>query len=84
MEYKVYILWSALLEKYYVGSTQNLEDRFYRHNAGHEKFTSTGKPWVLVWNAVFRTRAEAVQLENKIKKRGIRRYLQDNGISFGK
>jgi len=29
-------------------------------------------------------RAEAVSLENRIKKRGIKRFLEDNKIDFGR
>jgi putative endonuclease len=78
MEFCVYILWSERLGKYYVGSTGNLENRVKRHNKGEEKFTSKGVPWQLIWSECYRTRSEAVQMENKIKKRGIQRFLIDN------
>ena len=78
MEFCVYILWSERLGKYYVGSTGNLENRVKRHNKGEEKFTSKGVPWQLIWSESYRTRSEAVQMENKIKKRGIQRFLVDN------
>ena len=78
MSYKVYILWSESLEKYYVGSTNDLEDRVYRHNSGQGKFTSKGMPWELVWNYECVNRSEAVRMENTIKKRGIKRFLLDN------
>ena len=78
MSYKVYILWSESLEKYYVGSTNDLEDRVYRHNSGQGKFTSKGMPWELVWNYECVNRSEAVRMENTIKKRGIKRFLSDN------
>jgi putative endonuclease len=73
-----YILFSELLSKFYVGSTNNLEDRLYRHNTGQSKFTKRGIPWKLVAYFEFPTRSEAVRLEIKIKKRGIRRFLDDN------
>jgi len=31
MNFKVYILWSDVLQKFYVGHTADLEDRLYRH-----------------------------------------------------
>ncbi|MFM9910695.1 MAG: GIY-YIG nuclease family protein, partial [Chitinophagaceae bacterium] len=40
-----YILFSAKLNKYYVGACINLERRFYEHNIGHSKFTRPGIPW---------------------------------------
>lgn len=32
--YYVYMLYSAILDRYYVGQTSNLEDRLKRHNQG--------------------------------------------------
>ena len=86
MEYSVYIIWSEGLGKYYVGSTGNLENRVLRHNKGHEIFTSKGVPWQLIWNESFESRSEAVQMEIKIKKRGIKRFLIDKqtGNSTGR
>jgi hypothetical protein len=37
----VYILFSEKLNKFYVGACIDLERRFYEHNIGHSKFTST-------------------------------------------
>ena len=75
--YYVYILYSDSLIKYYSGQTSNLEDRLIRHNSGREKYTRKGTPWELVWNTSVLTRSEAVQLEQKIKKRGAKRFLED-------
>ncbi len=82
MNFKVYILWSESLQKFYVGSTNNLEDRLKRHNSGQSNFTAKGKPWKMIWNFELKERQEAVKLENKIKKRGIRRFLIDEKIEF--
>jgi putative endonuclease len=84
MDFKVYILWSESLQKFYVGSTNNLKDRLYRHNSGQGDFTVKGIPWKLIWSIDCVDRKEALQLENKIKKRGIKRYLLDHNIEFGK
>ena len=43
-----YILYSAKLNKYYLGACIDIDRRFYEHNIGHSKFTSTGMPWLLV------------------------------------
>jgi putative endonuclease len=76
----VYILYSSSLEKYYAGSTEDVEKRFAEHNIGKGKFTSTGIPWILITTFSCNSRSEAVVLETKIKKRGIKRYLQDNHL----
>jgi putative endonuclease len=85
MSYFVYILWSEKLSKFYVGSTQNIENRIKEHNNGEGSFTSKGIPWKLIWSFELADRSEAVSLENKIKKRGIQRFLENNsGSSAGR
>lgn len=76
----VYIIYSSSLNKYYVCSTQNIEVRLDQHNTGKGNFTSKGIPWVLKHKQVCLSRAEAVNVELKIKKRGAKRYLQDLGL----
>ena len=76
----VYIVYSSSLEKYYAGSAEDVEKRVGQHNAGKGRFTSKGIPWVLIIKLECNSRSEAVQLEQKIKKRGIKRYLQDNNL----
>ncbi|GAB5399769.1 MAG: hypothetical protein Aureis2KO_13540 [Aureisphaera sp.] len=78
MNYVVYILFSDILEKYYVGYTRDLEERMQRHNAGRSKFTSKGVPWRLIKTYPCNDRVEAVRLEKKIKKRGAKRFLDEN------
>ncbi len=72
-----YIIFSEKLNQYYTGSTQNLENRLNDHNTGRGKHSSKGEPWTLVFSQKFSTRAEAVRLENSIKKRGAKRFLDD-------
>ena len=58
-----YILFSAKLNKYYVGACIDLERRLHEHNIGHSKYTSTGIPWVLKHKEVFETLLEAKRRE---------------------
>ena len=78
MSHFVYILWSEKLKKYYIGSTQDVENRFREHNKGESKFTSKGIPWNLIWKVEIENKGVAIRLEQKIKKRGAKRYLEDN------
>ena len=78
--YIVYILYSESTSKYYTGQTDNLENRLKRHNYGLSLSTKYGKPWGLIYNIGFSTRPEAMDLEQKIKKRGAKRYLLDNNL----
>jgi putative endonuclease len=77
MEYHVYILFSSISGKYYVGQTNHLESRLARHNAVFVKSTKKYLPWQLVLSYKCYSRSEAMQLESKIKKRGITRFLHD-------
>ena len=74
---KVYILYSRSLNRYYIGHSSNLEDRLERHNRGRSKYTKGGEPWKLTWVFDCKTRSDAMKLERKIKKRGAKRFLED-------
>lgn len=79
--YIVYILYSKSSLKHYTGQTDNLENRLHRHNSGLSLSTKSGKPWELIYQIQFSTRSEAMLLEQKIKKRGAKRHLEDLGFS---
>lgn len=78
MEYIVYILYSQKRSRYYVGQTNNIKKRLERHNNGFVPSTKSGLPWQLIKTFEVASRSEAMQLENKIKKRGSKRFLEDN------
>ena len=71
-----YILFSEKLNKYYVGSTTDIERRIEEHNRGKEKFTKTGMPWVIVYSEEFEILANARQRELQIKKQKSRKYIE--------
>jgi putative endonuclease len=73
----MYILYSAKLNKYYVGACTELERRLYEHNIGHSTFTSLGVPWKLVYKETFETLQEAKSRELKIKKMKSRKYIEE-------
>ena len=81
MSHFVYILFSESSGRYYIGHTQNIENRLFEHNSGEGNFTSKYAPWILVWSKSMNSKGEAIRLENKIKKRGAKRFLNDNSIS---
>ena len=73
----VYILYSEKSSRYYVGHTADIDKRLKRHNSGVVPSTRGGIPWVLVLQLEVSTRSEAMILENKIKKRGAKRFLDN-------
>jgi len=82
MAYHVYILYSQSLDRYYVGSSSDIQDRLSRHNGGRSKSTKAGVPWALVYFESFETRALAVKRELDIKKRKKRAYIELLVASF--
>ena len=76
MQAFLYILFSKILNKYYVGSTPDLDRRIAEHNRGKEKFTKTGMPWILVYKEVFEELKQARQRESFIKKMKSRTYIE--------
>jgi len=63
----VYILKSEKTERYYVGSCEDLDERFKRHNNGRNKATKLGMPWKLIYSESFLTKHEAYRREFQIK-----------------
>jgi putative endonuclease len=78
----VYFLYSDSRKKYYVGISNDVADRLFRHNSGQSLSTKVGIPWLVIHIIECVDKSAAMQLESKIKKRGIARYLYDNNISF--
>ena len=76
----VYILFSSSSDKFYTGHTQDLTNRLTEHNSGETKSIRRCTDWIVVWQQEYASRSEAMIMENKIKKRGARRFLQDLNI----
>ncbi len=49
----LYLLFSEKLNKFYVGSTTELERRLLEHKVGKKKFTKTGIPWEMLYSEPF-------------------------------
>ncbi|MFP4556872.1 MAG: GIY-YIG nuclease family protein [Bacteroidales bacterium] len=64
----VYVLESLSTGRYYIGQTSDLEIRVKRHNAGRNKSTKSGIPWKVKCWQEFKSRSEAVQMEQHLKR----------------
>jgi putative endonuclease len=71
----VYIL-TTKLGKYYVGSTENLEQRLNHHFGGHTPSTKSLQADSLVLKQKFKTLKEARIIELKIKKLKRHDYIE--------
>ncbi|MEP6465711.1 MAG: GIY-YIG nuclease family protein [Parafilimonas sp.] len=83
MSFCCYILYSSRLNKYYIGSTSDVERRLEEHNRGKEKFTKTGLPWVLMYKEEFADLKLARQREYYIKKMKSRKFIESLISSAG-
>ncbi len=75
--FHTYILIFNSRNKFYIGSTNDIQRRLTEHNSGQTKSTKFGIPWQLVYSNEFSTKSEATQLEIKSKKRGAKRFLDN-------
>jgi putative endonuclease len=77
MKFLVYILHSAILDKYYVGSTgDTIGERLRRHNSNHKGFTGGKGDWKLVYSEMYSDRLEALSREKEIKNKKSRKYIE--------
>lgn len=76
MSFFVYILYSEKTGKFYVGQTEDLENRLLIHNAGRNTSTKARIPWTLQYTETFQTRSEATFRETEIKKKKSRKYIE--------
>jgi putative endonuclease len=82
MNYKVYILYSEVLLKFYVGVTQDVEKRLHEHlNPIHSKFTSKAEDWKIFLELECSNKTHALKVEKFIKKMKSKAFilsLKDN------
>jgi len=84
MAFYVYILQSLSTGRYYCGQTKNLQQRLRHHNDPEYRSDATTRrfegPWELVWCEAHATRSDAMEREQRIKGRGIARFLADSSV----
>jgi len=47
MKFYTYILFSEKLNRYYVGATNEIDDRIEKHLSSNKRYTSKAKDWEL-------------------------------------
>ena len=80
MSFHAYILKSEKDERFYYGSTIDIEKRLLKHNKGDVKATKHRRPLTLHYFEIFETRSEAYQREHFFKSIEGYRWLKDNKI----
>jgi len=75
--FHVYILYSAIKDRYYVGFTSDiLSERIRRHNSNHAGFTGKTGDWILVYSEKFDNKDYAMKREMEIKAWKSRKLIQ--------
>ena len=75
--YYVYILLDTATETHrYVGSTQNLQVRLEKHNAGEVPHTSKFKPWRIQTAIAFDSKEKAAAFEDYLKSGSGREFAK--------
>ena len=74
--FRVYIIYSCSLDKYYVGYTTDLEKRLADHNTGISTFTSKAADWELKFSETYPSRELAMLRERQIKRKKSRKYVE--------
>jgi putative endonuclease len=77
MDFKVYILFSELKNRFYIGFTSNLVERVIRHNQKSKGFTGNVNDWEVVYVENYDTKEEAQQRELIIKSWKSRTKIQE-------
>ena len=74
---QIYILYSAILDKYYVGHTSDdLDERTRKHNTNHKGFTGGKGDWKLVYTEKFKEKSLAYAREREVKKWKSRKMIE--------
>ena len=77
MEFKVYILFSEVKNRYYVGYTgDDLAERIRKHNSNHKGFTGNTGDWALLYQEMYSSKAEAIKREAQIKNWKSRKLIE--------
>jgi putative endonuclease len=80
----LYILYSASLDRHYIGHTNDFARRLEEHNSRHTRSTRGGAPWIPRLTRDFPTKAEAHAEERRLKRLKSRKYLEKYIEEFSK
>jgi putative endonuclease len=73
--FTLYIIYSARLDRFYIGYTNDFQRRISEHNRIKGKYTDKGIPWLLVYSKEYRSKKEAMNRERFIKQMKSRQFI---------
>ena len=74
--YFVYIIYSAIKDKYYIGSCEDIEKRLIKHNTNHASFTGKTGDWTVKWVEEHPNKIDALKREKQIKAWKSRKMIE--------
>jgi putative endonuclease len=74
--YYVYVLYSGKFDRIYIGQTNDISARIWKHNNGLVKSTKAYVPWHVVYSESFVTRSEAMRREKELKSHQGRDFIR--------
>ena len=77
MKFYLYILYSEKLNKYYIGSTENLGERIKKHNSNHKGFTGGAGDWRYMYTEEYSSKTESMKREREIKSWKSRKLIEN-------
>ncbi|QCX40757.1 GIY-YIG nuclease family protein [Aureibaculum algae] len=78
MTHYLYIIYSISIDKYYIGETNNLDERLIKHNKHLYKksFTKIASDWNYVLTKECLQRNDAIYLEKFIKRMKSKKFIE--------
>lgn len=76
MKYYIYILQSEKDKSFYIGYSHNPEERLVKHNNSSRGYTSSKRPWEIVYTEAFDTKREAIQREKFLKRQKSAEFIR--------
>jgi putative endonuclease len=77
MQFKVYILFSASKNSYYIGYTgDDLTERLRKHNSNHKGFTGNIGDWICMYQECYDVKSDAMKREKQIKNWKSRKLIE--------
>ncbi len=79
--YFLYILWSQLGRRFYIGISENPKRRLHQHNQGVSAWTARHRPWILVHQERYENYRTARKREMELKRqKGGQGFYQMTGL----
>jgi putative endonuclease len=73
MLFYTYILYSSVKDKFYIGHTENVQNRLLQHNTRNNLGTND---WIVIYTESFDNRSDAMKREKEIKNKKSRKYIE--------